>query len=99
MTKAVCFIAARGGSKGVPKKNIRTIGKKPLIAHTIEDALHSGVFSQVVVSTEDKEIAKIATKFGAKVPFYRPKNLASANANMDKVILHGIKTLEDLGYE
>lgn len=99
LTKAICLIAARGGSKGVPKKNIRIIGKKPLIAHAIKQALNSGVFTHVIVSTEDREIAKISRKYGAEVPFYRPKKLASSNVDMDHVVLHAIKSLEKLGYE
>ena len=61
--KPICFIGARGGSKGVPRKNIRSLDGKPLIAHTIESALDSQIFSRVIVSTEDEEIAKIAKKF------------------------------------
>ena len=57
--KSICFIGARGGSKGVPKKNIRLLDGKPLISYAIESALDSGVFSSVVVSTEDEEIARI----------------------------------------
>ena len=72
--KPICFIAARGGSKGVRRKNIRLFGGKPLIAHSIDSALNSNIFSHVVVSTEDKEIAKIAKKYGAEIPFDRPKN-------------------------
>ena len=75
--KAICFIGARGGSKGVPRKNIREFAGKPLIAHTIKSALDSNIFSDVIVSTEDKEIAKIAKKYGASVPFVRPKKYAS----------------------
>ena len=57
--KPICIIAARGGSKGVPKKNIRLLGKKPLIAYTIESAIKSKLFSNVIVSTENKKIAEI----------------------------------------
>ncbi len=60
--KSICFIPARGGSKGIPKKNIRILGGKPLIAHTIESALDSGLFEHIVVSTDDYEIAKISKK-------------------------------------
>ena len=60
---SICFIGARGGSKGVPQKNIRLLGGKPLIAHTIESALDSNCFDSVVVSTDDKNIAKIAKNF------------------------------------
>jgi|TARA_B110000467_G_scaffold161390_1_gene182379 CMP-N-acetylneuraminic acid synthetase len=97
--KAICFIGARGGSKGVPRKNIREFAGKPLIAHTIKSALDSNIFSDVIVSTEDKEIAKIAKKYGASVPFMRPQNLATDNAGMDKVIFHAIKKLRKLGYQ
>lgn len=97
--KSVCFIAARGGSKGVLKKNIRKLGNKPLIAHTIEQALDSGVFSDVFVSTDDLEIAKISRKYGAIIPFMRPKRLATANTSMDTVLIHDVKKLEKLGYE
>lgn len=97
--KPICFIGARGGSKGVPRKNIRLLNDKPLIAHTIENALNSKIFSSVVVSTEDKEIAKVAQNYGADVPFMRPKKLAGDNVGMDKVILHTIAKLRKLGYE
>lgn len=97
--KPICFIAARGGSKGVPRKNIRPLLKKPLIAHTIEKSLDSGIFSHVVVSTEDQEIAKISKKYGAEVPFMRPKNLAQDKTGMAEVMIHGITELKKLGYE
>ena len=97
--KPICFIAARGGSKGVPKKNIRLLNGKPLIAHTIEKSLDSKIFSHVIVSTENDEIAKISLKYGAEVPFRRPKILATDNAGMGDVMIHGIKKLGDLGYE
>ena len=95
----VCIIPARGGSKGVPKKNIKKINGKPLLGYVIESALKSKIFSHVIVSTEDNEIAKIAKKFGADVPFKRPKSLASDYAPMDKVLLHAIKTLYKLDYD
>ena len=76
--KPICLIAARRGSKGVPIKNIKMIGGKPLIAHTIKSSLDSKIFSHVIVSTEDDEIAKIAKNYGAEVPFLRPKKLATA---------------------
>jgi len=97
--KPICIIAARGGSKGVPNKNIRLLGKKPLIAHTIESAIKSKLFSNVIVSTENKKIAYIAKKYGATVPFYRPKKLAADNASMDDVLLDVIKKLKLLEYE
>ena len=97
MTKPVCIIPARGGSKGVPKKNIRLIAGKPLIYYAIKSALESKIFSHVIVSTEDKKIASIAKKYGAEVPFMRPKNLATDKAAMEPVLLHAIKKLNSLG--
>jgi len=97
--KPICLIAARGGSKGVPKKNIRKLAGKPLIAYTIEKALDSNIFSSVIVSTENKEIAKISKKFGAEVPFVRPKKLATDSASTDDVIIHAIKKLYSLDYK
>ena len=97
--KPICLIAARGGSKGVPKKNIRKLAGKPLIAHTIEKALDSNIFSSVIVSTENNEIAKISKKYGAEVPFIRPKKLATDSASTDDVIIHAIKKLYSIGYK
>jgi len=97
--KPICIIPARGGSKGVPKKNIRKIAGKPLIGHVIEQLNKSKIFSSVIVSTEDSEIAKIAKKYGAEVPFLRPKNLATDTAPMDKVLIHAVKKLYELGYQ
>ena len=96
--KSICFIGARGGSKGVPKKNTRLLNGKPLIAYSIESALNSGIFQSVVVSTEDNEIARIAKKYGAEIPFMRPKKLATDTAGMYDVILHGINNLKSSGY-
>ena len=96
--KPICFIGARGGSKGVKRKNIRKFGKKPLIAHSIETALDSGLFQKVVVSTEDEEIASISKKFGAEIPFERPKKLATDTTSFDEVLLHGVKELKKQGY-
>ena len=97
--KPICFIAARGGSKGVFKKNIRPFAGKPLIAHSIESALSSNIFSNVIVSSEDKEIVSIAKKYGAEIPFIRPKTLATDKTAMRDVLLHGIKELYSLGYK
>ena len=96
--KSICFIGARGGSKGVLKKNTRLLNGKPLISYTIESALNSNIFRNVIVSTENEEIAKIAKKYGAEVPFMRPKKLATDKAGMYEVILHGINNLKSLGY-
>ena len=67
----ICIIPARGGSKRIPKKNIKEFLGKPIIAYSIKAALDSGLFDEVMVSTDDVEIADIAKKFGAKVPFMR----------------------------
>ena len=99
MTKPICFIGARGGSKGIKRKNIKPILGKPLIAYTIESALQSNLFDNVIVSTEDNEIASIAKKYGAEIPFMRPKKLATDNASMVDVWKHGIKKLKSKGYE
>ena len=97
--KPICFIGARGGSKGVPKKNIRPINGKPLIAYTIESALDSNLFSSVVVSTDDDQIARISRKYGAETPFKRPKKLANGKIDFAPVLVHGIKKLQDLGFK
>jgi N-acylneuraminate cytidylyltransferase len=70
----LAIIPARGGSKRIPRKNIKPFLGKPIIAYSIEAALKSGLFDEVMVSTDDEEIAKIARKYGAKVPFYRSKD-------------------------
>lgn len=97
--KPICFIGARGGSRGVPKKNTRSFNGKPLIAYTISRALESNIFSDVIVSTEDKEIAKIAKKYGASVPFMRPQSLTTNSSGMDQVIFHAIRKLREFGYQ
>ena len=96
--KSICFIGARGGSKGVKRKNIRLLNGKPLIAHTIESALDSNCFDHVIVSTEGKEIAQISKKYGAEIPFIRPKKLATDSSGMSTVMIHGILKLRSLGY-
>jgi len=97
--ETICFIAARAGSKGVPNKNIRKIHGLPLIAHAIKSAKVSGLFKHVIVSTDSLEIKRIALKFGAEVPFIRPKKLSGDTAGIMDVILHGIDKLKSLGYE
>jgi len=97
--KPICIIAARGGSKGVPNKNIRKLGSIHLIGHTIKTALKTNLFSSVIVSTEDIKIAKISEQYGADVPFLRPKKLATDNASMTDVLVHAITKLYQLNYE
>jgi len=74
------FIFARGGSKGVPRKNIRPLAGKPLIAHAIQAAKESRFINRIIVSTDDDEIARVATQYGAEVPFMRPADLAGDTA-------------------
>lgn len=91
--RVLAIIPARGGSKTVPKKNIRPIAGKPLIAYTIEEALKSRYVDRVIVSTDDREIARIAKRYGAEVPFLRPKSLAMDTSPSLLVILHTLRYL------
>lgn len=92
------LITARGGSKIIPRKNLRRLAGKPLIAHTIEAALEAGVLDRVVVSTEDPEIAEVALEHGAEVPFRRPFSLATDEAGSMDVIGHALEALGSTGY-
>ncbi len=92
--RALCTICARGGSKGVPKKNIRLLCGKPLIAHTIETALRCKDLDRVVVSTDDPEIRDVALEYGAEAPFLRSAELATDQASKWPVLRHLIRTLE-----
>ncbi len=92
--KVICIIPARGGSKGVPRKNIRSVYDKPLIAHTISAAQESGVIDRVFVSTEDEEIAKVALECGAEV-IKRPVELAGDKVTLEPVIFDALKQLEE----
>jgi len=96
--KPICFIPARGGSKNIKRKNIRLLGNKPLIAYSIESALASKLFSHIVISTEDEEIARIAMEYGAEVPFVRPKKYALDNTSNDEVLYRGLLELQKLGF-
>jgi CMP-N,N'-diacetyllegionaminic acid synthase len=89
-------IPARGGSKGIPKKNIVKINDKPLIEYTIKAALGVSYLTDIVVSTDDQEIANIASELGASVPFIRPKNLANDRALTAPVVRHAIDFMENL---
>lgn len=96
--KPLFLIPARGGSKGVPGKNIRLLGGKPLISHTIEDALKVASDPEdVVVTTDSDEIAAIARQAGANVPFLRPEELATDTAGSREVIIHAADYLNDKG--
>lgn len=94
MTKNILgLITARGGSKGVPRKNIRTLAGKPLMAWTIEAARRSRLIARVIVSTDDGEIAEVAREWGAAVPFMRPAALASDDASHITVVRHAVEWL------
>lgn len=97
--KPICIIPARSGSKGIPKKNIRSMKGKPLIAYTIETAVNSKLFSHVIVSTEDPEITNISKQYGAEIPFTRPNYLATDTASNDEVLLHAISELHSIGFK
>ena len=94
------LILARGGSKGLPRKNILPLAGKPLIGYTIEVARASTVLDRVVVSTDDQEIAGVAKRYGADVPFYRPADLAEDDTSVFPAILHALTWLsEHEGYD
>ncbi|KPZ63257.1 CMP-N,N'-diacetyllegionaminic acid synthase [Pseudoalteromonas sp. P1-16-1b] len=90
----IAVIPARGGSKRIPRKNIKEFHGKPMIAYSIETALNSGCFDKVIVSTDDAEIAEVAIKYGAEVPFMRPSNIADDYATTLDVIKHAIEFTE-----
>lgn len=89
----LAVIPARGGSKSIPRKNIKEFLGKPLIAWTVEVARESGIFERVILSTEDEEIAQIGRACGAEVPFFRPQELAEDTTLMARVIRHAIEWL------
>jgi CMP-N,N'-diacetyllegionaminic acid synthase len=91
------LIPARGGSKGLPGKNLRVVAGKPLIAWTIEAALAASSLSAVVVSTDDEDIARVAAEFGAEVPFMRPAELAADATLMIDTVLHALDALAAQG--
>lgn len=97
--KTLAMITARGGSKRIPRKNIKEFNGKPIIAYSIEAALASGVFDEVMVSTDDEEIAEIAKKYGAKVPFFRSEKTANDFATTVDVIEEVLNTYKDRGEE
>ncbi|MGK7957339.1 MAG: acylneuraminate cytidylyltransferase family protein, partial [Crocosphaera sp.] len=89
----IAIIPARGGSKGVPRKNVRLLAGKPLIAHSIEDAQESSFVDQVYVSTDNPEIATISVEYGAKI-IERPAELANDTASSESALIHGLQALE-----
>lgn len=95
--KAIAIITARGGSKRIPRKNIKEFLGKPILCYSIEAALNSGLFEEVMVSTDDEEIASIAKAAGAKVPFMRSEKTANDYATTDDVLLEVLEEYEKRG--
>jgi len=90
----IAIIPARGGSKRIPRKNIKNFFGKPMIGYAIEVAQESKLFEHIVVSTDDEEIAEVARQFGAEVPFLRPKNLADDLTATVPVVAHAIEVCQ-----
>lgn len=93
----VAIIPARGGSKRIPRKNIRLFAGKPIIAHSIGAAIESGCFDRVIVSTDDPEIAAVAREWGAETPFLRPTSIADDHTGTNAVVKHALGWLVDQG--
>ena len=94
----ICIIPARGGSKRIPRKNIKVFNGKKMILYSIKAAILSGCFDKVIVSTDDEEIARIAKENGANVPFMRPSDLSGDYVATRPVINHAIDWLEERGF-
>lgn len=95
--KKIAIITARGGSKRIPRKNIKDFCGKPILAYSIEAAIESRMFDTVMVSTDDKEIAEIAIRYGAKVPFYRSEKTSNDFATTNDVLLEVLAEYEKRG--
>lgn len=95
--KAVAIITARGGSKRIPKKNIKEFCGKPIIAYSIRAALDSGIFDEVMVSTDSEEIAEIARAYGAKVPFMRSAKTSDDFATTADVLMEVLERYQEMG--
>ncbi|MCY9864497.1 pseudaminic acid cytidylyltransferase [Vibrio coralliirubri] len=95
----IAVIPARGGSKRIPRKNIKHFHGKPMIAYSIEAAAASGCFDKVIVSTDDAEIAEVAEQYGAEVPFLRPPDISDDYATTMDVMQHAIMWCTDNGWD
>jgi N-acylneuraminate cytidylyltransferase len=95
----LAVIPARGGSKRIPRKNIKPFAGRPVIAYSIEAARDSGLFDRIVVSTDDEEIATVARAAGAQTPFVRPASLADDHTGTLAVVAHAIRTLSGTGFD
>ena len=93
--KNIAIIPARGGSKRIPRKNIKDFFGKPIIAYSIEAAINSDLFDEIMVSTDDEEIAEVAKKYGAKVPFMRSKKNADDSSITSDVIEEVLNNYKD----
>jgi len=98
-TRTLAVIPARGGSQRVPNKNIREVDGKPLIAHTIDQVENSDKIDYAIVSTDDDEIAKIASNWGGNVPFERPAELATDTAELAGTVTHALDWTKDQGHQ
>ena len=99
VTKNIAIIPARGGSKRIPRKNIKEFLGKPIIAYSIQAALESNLFDEVIVSTDDAEIAEIAKQLGAKVPFTRSKEASDDFATLADVLIEALNWYKEKGIE
>ena len=95
-SKILAVIPARGGSKGIPQKNLTLIKDKPLISYTIEAAKKSKYITHFIVSTDDEKIAKVSKKYGADIPFMRPSSLATDDALTLSVVQHALVEMEKI---
>ena len=95
----IAVIPARGGSKRIPRKNIKSFNGKPMIAWSIEAAQSSGLFDHIIVSTDDAEIAEVSKQWGAEVPFIRPEELSNDYAGTTEVIAHATQWGLDEGFD
>lgn len=93
--KILGVITARGGSKGIPGKNIKELGGQPLIFYTIKAAQESGIFDRIILSTDDPKISEVAKRYGVEVPFMRPAELAKDDTPHLPVMQHAVKWLKD----
>lgn len=96
---AIAIIPARGGSKRIPRKNLKPFDGVPMIARSIRTALDSGLFNEVIVSTDDEEIAQLAQAYGAQVPFLRPAALADDFTGTAAVMVHALDELREHSFE
>ncbi|MEN9867876.1 MAG: pseudaminic acid cytidylyltransferase, partial [Pseudomonadota bacterium] len=95
----LAVIPARGGSRRIPRKNIKPFAGKPMIAYALQAAQQSGLFAHILVSTDDAEIADVARQYGAEVPFLRPAELADDHSGVIPVVQQSIQACRDIGWQ